>query len=256
MRCANEWNFASGSLFALSATFRSSAEMVSSVKALGIFPSLSSQQHGSPLLRRVRASPRSPTSSLLCDPPIPLTLRLPLWFPSRFAYPSRALLLGRIPRTPADACLRRRFAVRASFTVAVPAVLREDKGFPGFWTVFFVRAAISDPAVCAATSPKILSVPALLPSGSFTPWADGIMNVSRLSFRGSLARVPTHRHVGYPYSWRKARYRPAGLALTGRDSHPLDGLPSFGFYLIFPLLSDQDFLVARMVILPSLRARG
>jgi hypothetical protein len=76
------------------------------------------------------------------------------------------------------------------------------------------------------------------------------MNVSRLSFRGSLARVPTHRHVGYPYSWRKARYRPAGLALTGRDSHPLDGLPSFGFYLILPLLSDQDFLVARTIILP------
>src|SRR5262249_47572184 len=66
-------------------TFRSLGDMSSNVKALGMVPFRSSHQHGPPLLRRVRACPRSPTSSLLCSPPTPCPLQPPLWFPLRVA---------------------------------------------------------------------------------------------------------------------------------------------------------------------------
>jgi hypothetical protein len=67
-------------------TFRSLSDMSSNVKALGMVPFRSSHQHGPPVLGRVRALPRSPTSSLLCSPPTPCPLQPPLWFPWRVAY--------------------------------------------------------------------------------------------------------------------------------------------------------------------------
>ena len=50
----------------------------------------------------------------------------------------------------------------------------------------------------------------MLPSGVPTPWASGMVCVSRLHSRGPIVRLPTHRRGDYPPS-RKAGFRPAGL---------------------------------------------
>ena len=54
------------------------------------------------------------------------------------------------------------------------------------------------------------SVAVMLPSGVPTPWASGMVCVSRLHSRGPIVRLPTHRRDGYPPR-RKAGFRPAGL---------------------------------------------
>lgn len=50
--------------------------------------------------------------------------------------------------------------------------------------------------------------------------------ISRLHSHGPHARVPTHRGDNY-LSRCKARFRPAGSALVGQDSHLLDDEPNF-----------------------------
>ena len=55
--------------------------------------------------------------------------------------------------------------------------------------------------------------------------------ISGLHSPGLLARVPTHR-PGCCHPRRKARYRPAGFALVGRDLYPLDGKLNFDSYRI------------------------
>jgi hypothetical protein len=65
------------------------------------------------------------------------------------------------------------------------------------------------------------------------------LTFSGLTSHGPHLRLPTHRRRGYPLR-RKAGYRPAGLALIGRVSHPLDDFSEFRDFL----LSDQPFLVA------------
>ena len=74
-------------------TFRSLGDMSSNVKTLGMVSFRSSHQHGPPLLGRVRALSRSPTSSLLCSPPTPCPLQPPLWFPCVWPTSLRALVL-------------------------------------------------------------------------------------------------------------------------------------------------------------------
>ncbi len=113
-----------------------------------------SHQHGPPLLGRVRAPSRSPTSLLVCSPPTPS-------FPSASAdvaprlqlllgpTSSRALVLCR-RRRPA-ACASREHAARRRWIVGSPRAglfTRRSEGLPGFWAVLFVRAAVEDPAGC------------------------------------------------------------------------------------------------------------
>ncbi len=109
-----------------------------------------SHQHGPPLLGRVRAPTRSPTSSLVCSPPTPS-------FPSASApvvpclRPTslRALLLCH-RRWPA-ARATRGHAARRRWVIGSPwagLFTRRNEGLPGFWAVLFVRAAVEDPAGC------------------------------------------------------------------------------------------------------------
>jgi hypothetical protein len=107
-------------------------------------------QHGQPLLGRVRAPARSPTSQLVCSPPTPS-------FPSASApvvpclRPTslRALLLCRHRRPAARAT--REHAARRRWVIGSPwagLFTRRNEGLPGFWAVLFVRAAVEDPAGC------------------------------------------------------------------------------------------------------------
>jgi hypothetical protein len=78
--------------------------MSSNVKALGMVPFRSSHQHGPPLLGRVRALPRSPTSTLLCSPPTPCPHQPRLRFPLPVAYLAASacsMPLGPTTRAPA-----------------------------------------------------------------------------------------------------------------------------------------------------------
>ena len=76
---------------------------------------------------------------------------------------------------------------------------------PSSW----VRAVVDHPAGCAPPSTFFAGV-TLLPSKSMTPWAPGIMSISRLHSHGSHPRMPTYRRRGCPRR-RKACFRPAGL---------------------------------------------
>lgn len=141
--------------------------------------------------------------------------------PLRAAYRRADAVLDRAARASADACPPES-GHRIS---ASPVSRRRGQGLPGCWIVLFVRAVDCDPAGCTVSSPH-RSATALLPSGLSTPWASGIGQFRGSTSHGPRVRVPTHRRAGYPPR-RKARYRPAGLALIGRASHPLDDSPNF-----------------------------
>jgi len=96
---------------------------------------------------------------------------------------------------------------------------RKGETLPGHWVVLLGRAAVSDPAERALTSP--MPVVALLPSGHLIPWAFG-KTVSRLYSRGPHPRVPTHHpgNIAAPEA-RLATGLP-GWALAGQVSHLLD----------------------------------
>ncbi len=175
-----------------------------------------SHQHGPPLLGRVRAPTRSPTSSLVCSPPTPS-------FPSASApvvpclRPTslRALLLCH--RRWPTARATRGHAARQRWVIGSPwagLFTRRNEGLPGFWAVLFVRAVVEDPAGCGPLLAHLRSGRRRLQA------------VQRLghpechSFRGCMAhgphvRVPTHRRARCR-TRRKARYRP------GR-AHPWPG---------------------------------
>jgi hypothetical protein len=110
-------------------TFRSLGDMSSNVKAWGMVPFRSSHQHGPPLLGRVRALPRSPTSSLLCSPPTPCPLQPSLWFPLRVAYlAAGACSVPLRPTTRAPAtCRASETGHRLS---ATPECIEERRGPP------------------------------------------------------------------------------------------------------------------------------
>ena len=109
-----------------------------------------SHQHGPPLLGRVRAPSRSPTSQLVCSPPIP---SLPsAWapvVPCLRPTSLRALVLCR-RRRPAARATRGHAARRRSVVGSPWAGLFtwRNEGLPGFWAVLFVRAVVEDPAGC------------------------------------------------------------------------------------------------------------
>ncbi len=109
-----------------------------------------SHQHGPPLLGRVRAPSRSPTSLLVFGPPTPSlpSASAPV-VPRLWPTSSRALVLCRLRRPAArDA---RGHAARRRRVVGSPwagLFTRRSEGLPGFWAVLFLRAVVEDPAGC------------------------------------------------------------------------------------------------------------
>lgn len=109
-----------------------------------------SHQHGPPLLGRVRAPSRSPTSRLICSPPTPSlpSASAPV-VPCLRPTSLRALLLCRQGR-PAT-CASREHAARRRWVAGSPwagLFTRRSEGLPGFWAVLFARAAVEDSAGC------------------------------------------------------------------------------------------------------------
>jgi len=193
-------------------------------------PSESSSFHGPPSLGRVRAPPRSPTSSLLRSPPTPSPHRSRLRFPSSATY-----LEAEARSSPHRGCLHQRAACRRVVTGSPSHRLcsRREEGLPGCWAVLFVRAASQPPrrvrrcpSPWRSVSTSFLSATSLQPSGLNTPWAPGI-RISRLeSPRPTRSRVyasaipsPRSPQDSLPTCWARA--------LVGRASHPLDSEPSF-----------------------------
>jgi hypothetical protein len=81
----------------------------------------------------------------------------------------------------------------------------------------------------------------MLPSGSQTPWASGQV-LSRLNRTAHLLAVYAS-WPGLPRGLpRKTRYRPAGWALAGQDSHPL------GSTLDFQAESDSPSCRSRLLL--------
>lgn len=149
---------------------------------------------------------RSPTSLLLKGPPTPAT-------------------------HSASALVSLAFRLRFS---------NERTGIPGSWVIFFELAVDRDPA-------RYVALLAMTQERRCCPRVRGSHPARRCRrhlefqyFRGllptafSLARLRVARHVADPFfhprpflSCRKARYRPAWLALVGRDLHPQDDSPYF-----------------------------
>ena len=174
------------------------------------FPNSGSHQHGPPLLGRVRAPLRSPTSPLLCSPPTPS-------LPSAAApvIPrQRPTSVRRSCSSPPHRCPPPTGATPETFLPRLPASRLSTRGktrvsqVPGP-SSSCVPWSTTPPG---ATTPRPFSVRSLLPSGESIPWAPGNMFLSWLPTHGPLARVPTLRRIRYRLR-RKARYRPGGLTL-------------------------------------------
>ena len=174
------------------------------------FPNSGSHQHGPPLLGRVRAPLRSPTSPLLCSPPTPS-------LPSAAApvIPrQRPTSVRRSCSSPPHRCPRQPVQRRRHFYPGSPqagSLPEEKRGYP--------RCLGHPLRACRGPRPRRvrphlahLSVRSLLPSGESIPWAPGNMFLSWLPTHGPLARVPTLRRIRYRLR-RQARYRPGGLTL-------------------------------------------
>ena len=116
----------------------------------------------------------------------------------------------------------------------------KGRDLPGYWTVRHEHAEVEHPAGPTSPHPSGGAVAAFAASKPLGFRQDLI---SGLHSPGLLACVPTHRRRRY-LRRRKARYRPAGYALVGRDFHPLDDELNFKRYRIASLLSDQHCLVA------------
>ena len=142
------------------------------------FPNSGSHQHGPPLLGRVRAPLRSPTSPLLCSPPTPS-------LPSAAApvIPrQRPTSVRRSCSSPPHRCPRQPVQRRRHFYPGSPqagSLPRTNEGIPGAWAILFVRAVLNDPAGCVPPLAH-LAVRSLLPSGDLIPWAPGNIFLSWL----------------------------------------------------------------------------
>jgi len=107
-----------------------------------------SHQHGPPLLGRVQAPSCSPTSLLVCSPPIPsLPSAAATVFPCLWPTSRRVLVLC-CTRQPAACASRKHTARRRLVTDSPrsPVVTRRNEGLPGFWAILFKRAVVVDPA--------------------------------------------------------------------------------------------------------------
>ena len=121
------------------------------------FPNSGSHQHGPPLLGRVRAPLRSPTSPLLCSPPTPsLPSAAAPVVPRQRPTPVRRSCSSpphRCPRQPVQR--RRHFYPGSPQAGSLP---RRNEGIPGAWAILFVRAVLNDPAGCDRPSPALGTV--------------------------------------------------------------------------------------------------
>ena len=173
-------------------------------------PNSGSHQHGPPLLGRVRAPLRSPTSKLLCSPPTPS-------LPSAAApvIPrQRPTSVRRSCSSPPHRCPRSPVQRRRHFYPGSPqagSLPRRNEGIPGAWAILFERAGVDHPAGCDRPSPALgtVAVAFRLFNTLGTRKADSFRGCM---IHGPLARVPTHRRIRYRVR-RKARYRPGGLTL-------------------------------------------
>ena len=124
------------------------------------------------MLGRVRALPRSPTSSLLCSPPTPCPFRPPLRFPLRVAY--LAAGASSVPLRPTTRALANVSCVGDGS----PALRktgdgsRRGEGLPGAWAVLFVRAMVEHPAGYVPLLAHLTERPSW-PSSNSAPWASG-----------------------------------------------------------------------------------
>jgi len=118
---------------------------------------------------------------------------------------------------------------------------RKGEALPGHWVVLLERAAVSDPAERATTSP--IPVAALLPSGHLIPWARG-KTVSRLYSRGPRPRAPTH-HPGTSLPPKQGSLPACRVGLwPGRFRTCWTTVRNFMNYRMVSILSDQPSLVA------------
>ena len=176
------------------------------------FPNSGSHQHGPPLLGRVRAPLRSPTSPLLCSPPTPS-------LPSAAApvIPrQRPTSVRRSCSSPPHRCLRQPVQRRRHFYPGSPqagSLPRRNEGIPSAWAILFVRAVVIDPAGCDHPSPVLGEV------------AVAFRRVNTLGTRKHVSFVAT-----YPRPTRSRAYAspnplpsPAQGSLPAGRAHPSPG---------------------------------
>ena len=176
------------------------------------FPNSGSHQHGPPLLGRVRAPLRSPTSPLLCSPPTPS-------LPSAAApvIPrQRPTSVRRSCSSPPHRCPRQPVQRRRHFYPGSPqagSLPRRNEGIPGAWAILFVRAVVIDPAGCDHPSPVLGEV------------AVAFRRVNTLGTRKHVSFVAT-----YPRPTRSRAYAspnplpsPAQGSLPAGRAHPWPG---------------------------------
>ena len=177
------------------------------------FPNSGSHQHGPPLLGRVRAPLRSPTSPLLCSPPTPS-------LPSAAApvIPrQRPTSVRRSCSSPPHRCPPPTGATPETFLPRLPAsrlsTRGKNEGIPGAWAILFVRAVVYDPARCDHPSPVLGEV------------AVAFRRVNTLGTRKHVSFVAT-----YPRPTRSRAYAspnplpsPAQGSLPAGRAHPSPG---------------------------------
>ena len=198
--------------------------MPSKLLVLLMFPSCGSCQHGLPLLGRVRAPPSSPTSSLVFSPPTSRAPSASAPVPLAVGLPSGRVLI-----------LIRKYAVTRSRAPVGDCLFQAPRRPDLSQGMNGISQFAGPSSSCAprpntppdAPSPSPLNRrAALLPSGVLKPSASGRSHITRLHYRGSHARAPTHQQTGYPESC-KARYRPAGLSLGRVGFAPTGRLTEF-----------------------------
>jgi hypothetical protein len=97
------------------------------------------------------------------------------------------------------------------------------RGLPGYRAVLFGRAAVDHPAGLPSTRPFASRCAAFR---VYEPLGIREYTFSGLPSCGPLARLPTHQPPPHGNDC-KAGYQPAGCALTGWGSHPLDSSSEF-----------------------------
>ena len=178
------------------------------------FPNSGSHQHGPPLLGRVRAPLRSPTSKLLCSPPTPsLPSAAAPVVPRKTAYlGAQVLFFTAAPVPPQTGATPETFLPRLPTSRLSPEEKRRGSQVPG---------PSSSGVPWSTTPPGAYRPSPILRCGrrrlqtNRSPRHPASLPISGLPTHGPHARVPTHRRTRYR-SRRKARYRP------GR-AHPWPG---------------------------------
>src|SRR4030095_10147088 len=199
--------------------------------------------HGPPLLGRVRAPPRSPTSLLLCSPPTPCPHQPRLRFPLPAAYLAASacpMPLGPTTRAPAD----------VSCVGDGSPALRQTGMYRGEARASQVTGPSSSYVPWSNTPPD------MVPSSPTTRRSPCGLQVNqdpgppgRLEVSGPPAPWPTRSPASAsprPFltpaqGWLPAR---AGSPLAGQDSHLLDDTQSFMKALHPPVPIDPHCLVA------------